>query len=196
MFCSQDFMVLIMTYHQEWETPLTLSEGQVPYPNWLEYVYRTAHPTLRWLPTKLAEWILCPIGGRLPKNGLFKTSLDDLLYHLIFFNTFEVLKLPIKGPMEDAGVIKLYEQSPTPCLYVAPVENIMGGVPLFLLFLAGNSTPWLIVPHCYSKHKDSGFPRGCADSAAVDGRCGSNALVVAVWTGQVTTGWTQCGGNS
>ncbi len=24
---------------------------------WLEYVYRTAHPTLRWLPTKLAEWI-------------------------------------------------------------------------------------------------------------------------------------------
>ena len=24
---------------------------------WLEYVYRTAHPVLRWLPTKLAEWI-------------------------------------------------------------------------------------------------------------------------------------------
>jgi hypothetical protein len=23
----------------------------------LEYVYRTAHPTLHWLPTKLAEWI-------------------------------------------------------------------------------------------------------------------------------------------
>ena len=42
---------------QEPAPPLTLSEGQVPYPNWLEYVYRTAHPTLRWLPTKLAEWI-------------------------------------------------------------------------------------------------------------------------------------------
>ena len=26
-------------------------------PTWLEYVYRKAHPTLRWLPTKLAEWI-------------------------------------------------------------------------------------------------------------------------------------------
>ena len=26
-------------------------------PTWLEYVYRTAHPALRWLPTKLAEWI-------------------------------------------------------------------------------------------------------------------------------------------
>ena len=26
-------------------------------PEWLEYVYRTSHPVLRWLPTKLAEWI-------------------------------------------------------------------------------------------------------------------------------------------
>jgi hypothetical protein len=65
----------------------------------------------------------------LPKNGLFKIGPDDLLYHLVFFNTFEELKLPIKGPMEDAGVIKLYEPSPTPCLYVAPVENITGRVP-------------------------------------------------------------------
>jgi hypothetical protein len=24
---------------------------------WLEYTYRTAHPVVRWLPTKLAEWI-------------------------------------------------------------------------------------------------------------------------------------------
>ena len=26
-------------------------------PDWLEYVYRTGHPVLSWLPTKLAEWI-------------------------------------------------------------------------------------------------------------------------------------------
>ncbi len=38
---------------------------------------------------------------------------DDLLRELVFFNTFEVLKLPIKGPMEDAEVVKLYEPSPT-----------------------------------------------------------------------------------
>jgi hypothetical protein len=24
---------------------------------WLEYINRTMHPVLRWLPTKLAEWI-------------------------------------------------------------------------------------------------------------------------------------------
>ncbi len=26
-------------------------------PAWLEYVYRTSHPVLHWLPNKLAEWI-------------------------------------------------------------------------------------------------------------------------------------------
>ncbi len=26
-------------------------------PDWLEYMYRTSHPVLRWLHTKLAEWI-------------------------------------------------------------------------------------------------------------------------------------------
>ena len=35
---------------------MTMPDGSSP-PNWLEYVYLTAHPALRWLPTKLAEWI-------------------------------------------------------------------------------------------------------------------------------------------
>ena len=61
--------------------------------------------------------------------------------------------LPISGPMERAGVTKLYEPSPTPCLYVAPAANMVGRVPLMPLFLAGNSTP--TIPHKYStgKHK-------------------------------------------
>ncbi len=57
--------------------------------------------------------------GRLPKNRTYKTGPDDIIYTLVFFSTFEELKLPIKGPIEDAGVIKLYEPSPTPCLNVA-----------------------------------------------------------------------------
>ena len=36
---------------------LSLPDGHLSRPKWLEYVYRTAHPVLRWLPTKLAEWI-------------------------------------------------------------------------------------------------------------------------------------------
>jgi hypothetical protein len=53
----------------------------------------------------------------------------------------EELKLPISRQMERAGVTKLYEPFPTPCLYVAPAANIVGRVPLMPLFLAGNSTP-------------------------------------------------------
>ncbi len=119
---------------------------------------------------------LHPISGRLPKNGLFKICPDDQLYHLVFFNTFEELKLPMKGPMEEAGVINLYE---CPLLHVSmwlQSRTLLAEPPLFPLFLAGNST--LTVPHCYSKCKDSGFPMGCADSAAVDGRRGSNVYEV------------------
>ena len=47
----------IVEFMQEQAPVVNLGEGQVPYQNWLEYVYRTAHPTLCWLPTKLAEWI-------------------------------------------------------------------------------------------------------------------------------------------
>jgi hypothetical protein len=43
-----------------------------------------------------------------PKNLSYRISRDDLLFHLVFFSTFEELNLPIHGPTEDAGVIKLY----------------------------------------------------------------------------------------
>ena len=117
---------------------------------------------------------------------------DDLLRELVFFNTFEELDLPIKGPLEDSGVVKLYEPSPTPCLYVAPAENMVGRVPLMPLFLAGNSTP--TIPHLYSKRKDSGFPMGCADAATLDGRRGSNVYEVNPWLWQFGRGKPRLGG--
>ncbi len=36
---------------------LAMSDTQASAPQCLKYIYRTAHPVLRWLPTKLAEWI-------------------------------------------------------------------------------------------------------------------------------------------
>ncbi len=36
---------------------LTVPDREATSPTWLEYVYQTAHPALRWLPTKLAAWI-------------------------------------------------------------------------------------------------------------------------------------------
>ena len=128
----------------------------------------------------------------MPKTGSHKTGPDDLRFNLVFFSTFEELKLPITRPMEDAGVIKLYEPSPTPCLYVAMAENMVGRVPLIPLFLAGNSTP--TIPHMFSKRKESGFPFGCADSAAADGRRGSNVYEVNPWLWQFGRGKPRLGG--
>ncbi len=76
--------------------------------------------------------------------------------------------------MKGAAVLTLYEPSPTP--YVAPIDHVLGRVPLSPLFLVGNSTP--MTPHSFSRFKGSGFPVGCADSAAADGRRGSNVYEV------------------
>ena len=137
---------------------------------------------------------LRPRGGRMPKNPTYKTGPDDIVHSLVFFSTFEELDLPIKGPMEDAGVTKLYEPTPIPCLYVAPAQNLVGRVPLIPLFLAGNSTP--TIPHMFSKRKDSGFPYGCADAAAADGRRGSNVYEVNLWLWSFARGKPRLGGLS
>ena len=96
--------------------------------------------------------------------------------------------------MERAGVSKLYELFPTPCLYVAPAANMVGRVPLIPLFLAGNSTP--TIPHQYSQHKRSGFPVGSCDTAAADGRRGSNVYEVNPWLWQFGWGKPRLGGLS
>jgi hypothetical protein len=132
--------------------------------------------------------------GSKPKNADYKTGQDDKTYSFVFFSTFAVLDLPIKGPMEDAGVTKLYEPSPTPCLYVAPAANMAGRVPLIPLFLAWNSTP--TIPHMFSKRKDTGFPYGCADAAATDGRRGSNVYEVNLWLWSFARGKPRLGGLS
>ncbi len=44
-------------FGQELGPQLTVPDQQAASVNWLEYVYWKAHPVLRWLPIKLAEWI-------------------------------------------------------------------------------------------------------------------------------------------
>jgi hypothetical protein len=130
-------------------------------------------------PQLLFTCYLRPKGGRPPKNRTYRCGPDDIRYHLVFFSTFAELKLPIVGPMERAGVTKLYEPSTTPCLYVAPAACMVGRVPLIPLLLAGNLTP--TIPHKYRQHKSSGFPAGSCDTAAADGRRGSYVCEVTPW---------------
>ena len=67
--------------------------------------------------------------------------------------------------------------------YLRPgkAANMVGRVPLIPLFLAGDSTP--TIPHEYRQHKRSGFPVpvGTCDTAAADGRRGSNVFDVNPW---------------
>ncbi len=60
------------------------------------------------------------------------------------------------------------------------------------LFLADNSTP--TIRHMFSKHKDSGFPYGCADAAATDRQLGSNVYEVNPWLWQFGLGKPRLGG--
>jgi hypothetical protein len=98
--------------------------------------------------------------------------------------------------MESAGVTKLYEPFPTPCLYVAPAANMVGRLPLAPLFLAGNTTS--TIPHKYSQHSDkrSSFPAGTCDPASADGRSGSNVYEVNLWLWQFGRGKPRLGGLS
>jgi hypothetical protein len=72
------------------------------------------------------------------------------------------------------------------------VYTLMYENPLIPLFLAGNSTP--TIPHMFSKRKESGLPYGCADSAAADGRRGSNVYEVNPWLWQFGRGKPRLGG--
>ena len=73
-------------------------------------------------------------------------------------------------------------------------ENMVGRIPLMPCFLDGNATP--TIPHKYSlsKNKNSCFPAGCADSAAEDGRRGSNVYEVNPWLWQFGRGKPRLGG--
>ena len=112
----------------------------------------------------------------------------------MFFSTFEELKLPATGPMDHVTTI-LYEQSPTPILYVAPCDLMLGRAPLFPLFLKGNSTPTIVtIPHKLRHLQGSAFQFGNADAAAAEGRRGSNVYEVKPWLWQFGQGRPRIGG--
>ena len=147
-------------------------------------------------PPVLFTCYLRPKNGRPRRVQLTKSALLSSVTTWSSSADFEELKLPISGPVETTGVTKWYKSSPTPCLYVSLAVCIAGRVPLIPFFLAGNSTP--TIPHKYSKHKSSGFrvPMGRCDTAAADGRRGSDVYEVNAWLCQFGRGKPRLGGLS
>ena len=46
----------------------------------------------------------CPMGGRSPCQGNYAIGPDDFQMELVFFSTFEELRLPARGPMDHATI--------------------------------------------------------------------------------------------
>ena len=89
-------------------------------------------------PQLFFKCLLCPQNGRPPKNPSWTHGPNDIKACLVFFSAFEELKLQASGPI-DSATTKLYEQSPTPIMYVAPCELMLGRVPHFPCSLHGNA---------------------------------------------------------
>jgi hypothetical protein len=79
--------------------------------------------------------------------------------------------------MQRKGVPMLYERAANqvPTLYVCPVENVLGRVPLLPCYLKGNTVN--TIPHsCRSQ-----IPRGAAADSRPDSRTGSRLFEVNIW---------------
>ncbi len=70
-------------------------------------------------------------------------------FSLVFFRTFAPTSLTQDSYMQQKGVPMLYERSHTVfhSLYVCPVENVLGRVPLIQCYLNGNTSN--TIPHRY-----------------------------------------------
>jgi hypothetical protein len=77
----------------------------LPYPYCIEEVSQDVPLEDCWYarPQLLFTCYLRPSGGRPPKNASYRCGPDDLRYNLVFFSTFEELKLPISRPMDLNG---------------------------------------------------------------------------------------------
>ena len=94
---------------------------------------------------------------------------------LVFFNTFEPISLTPESCMQSKGVPMLYERaaSQVPSLYVCPVENVLGRVPLIPCYLNGNSVN--TIPHCFRCK----IPREAAADSRPDN--GSRLFEINMW---------------
>ena len=86
-------------------------------------------------PQLFFKCTLCP-------TGAMENTQRHKEFSLILFNTFEPISLTPDSCMQQKGVPMLYEWSRTvlASLYVCPVENVLGRVPLIPCYLNGNTS--------------------------------------------------------
>ena len=113
---------------------------------------------------------LCPTGRSQDKSSHREVSL-------VFFSTFEPISLTPNSFMQRSGIPMVYERaaSQLPTLYVCPVKNVLGRVPLIPCYLKGNSHN--TIPFSLRQH----VPNGAAADSRQDSGTGSRLFEVNIW---------------
>ena len=117
---------------------------------------------------------LCPAGAQ-----------HDIRRHtevsLAFFSTFEPVDLTPNSVMQQEGVPMFYDSascSALPCLYICPVKNVLGRVPMIPCFVAGNTQP--TIPHRFARGGRAVLGAGAADTRPDSGN-GSRLYELHLW---------------
>jgi hypothetical protein len=127
-------------------------------------------------PDLICHCTLLPIGT---VAGCYNSSDEDILLNLVFFISFEELRLRTAGVMESKGIHRVCEPSSVPTLYIGRVEDLLGRVPLIPCFLDGNATS--TSPHKYCNRQKDAFECCCADGAGPTSRRGSHVYEINTW---------------
>ncbi len=95
----------------------------------------------------------------------------------LVFSTFEPISLPTDSYLQKSGIPMLFEQaaSQLPTLYVCPVENVLGRVPLLPCYMMGNKQN--TIPHALQYH----VPNGAAADSRPNSGTGSRLFEVNIW---------------
>ena len=95
--------------------------------------------------------------------------------------TFEPVDLTPNSVMQQEGVPMFYDSascSALPCLYICPVKNVLGRVPMIPCFVAGNSHP--TIPHGFARSGRAVLGSGMADTRPDSGN-GSRLYELNLW---------------
>jgi len=100
---------------------------------------------------------------------------------LAFFSTFEPVNLTPNSVMQQEGVPMFYDSASCtalPCLYICPVKNVLGRVPMIPCFVAGNTQP--TIPHRFARGGRAVLGAGAADTRPDSGN-GSRLYELHLW---------------
>ena len=121
-------------------------------------------------PQLFFKCTLCPTGAKDDPSQYKEFSL-------VFFSTFEPISLTPDSCMQQKGVPMLYERPATvlPSLYVCPVQNVLGRVPLIPCYLNGNASN--TIPYRYR----GAVPAEAAADSRPDNGTGSRLFEINIW---------------